>query len=228
MAPDCTCDGPLDFQEHVFPSLLKPGQRVLDVGGGKHPGIPLRTKQKLGLYVVGLDVSEAELVQAPTGAYDAIVVGDVAAVRIPGEYDLIFSRSVFEHVPDPRAAIANLTSVLLPGGTMAHVMPCRNAPFAILNRWLGNWLARRMLFAIFPEKEKDSGFPAYYRDCTPARLSRVCRECGLEVVKIIPYYRSEYTAFFAPFYTVEMLRQLVTCALRLENLAESFTIVARL
>jgi 2-polyprenyl-6-hydroxyphenyl methylase/3-demethylubiquinone-9 3-methyltransferase len=227
VAPDCACDGPRDFWENVLPSLLQPGLRVLDVGGGRHPAIPLPTKQKLGLHIVGLDISEAELAQAPTGAYDKIVAGDVAAVIIPGEYDLVFSRSVFEHVADTRAAVANLARVLVPGGIMAHVMPCRNAPFAVLNRWLGNRMARRLLFAIFPETEEHSGFPAYYRNCTPGRLSRICRECGLEVVRTIPYYRSDYTSFFAPLYTLEMLRQVVMCSLRLENLAEAFTIVAR-
>ena len=227
LVPHSAVDGPLNFRDHVLPSLLKPGLRVLDVGGGKHPAIPLQTKQRLGLHVVGLDILEDELVQAPAGAYDAIVVGDVAEVSIPGKYDLVFSRTLLEHVADPRAAIANLASVLVPGGIMAHVVPCRNAPFAIINRNLGNHRARRLLFAIFPEKEKNSGFLAHYRECTPARLSRICRENGLEVVKAIPYYNSDYTSFFAPLYTVEMLRQVLMCTLRMENFAESFSIVAR-
>jgi 2-polyprenyl-3-methyl-5-hydroxy-6-metoxy-1,4-benzoquinol methylase len=227
MVPACAADGPHDFHEHVLPSLLRTGQRVLDVGGGKHPAISLQTKQDLGLHVAGLDVSETELAQAPAGAYDEIVVGDAAAVEIPGRYDLIFSRSVFEHVADPRAAVANLTGVLARGGFMAHVVPCRNAPFAILNRWLGNRVARRLLFTIFPEKEDDSGFRAHYRDCTPSRLARICRECDLEVVKIIPYYNSAYTSFFAPLYTLEMLRQTLMCCLRQEDFAEAFSIVAR-
>jgi SAM-dependent methyltransferase len=227
LVPESAVDGPLNFRDHVLPSLLKPGLRVLDVGGGKHPAIPLQTKERLGLRVVGLDISESELVQAPSGTYDAIVVGDVAAVSIPGDYDLVFSRTLMEHVADPRAALANLASVLRPGGIMAHVMPCRNAPFAILNRSLGNRAARRLLCAIFPEKERNSGFPAYYRDCTPARLARICRENGLQVVKAIPDYNSDYTSFFAPLYTVEMLRQVLMCSLRLENFAEGFAIIAR-
>jgi 2-polyprenyl-6-hydroxyphenyl methylase/3-demethylubiquinone-9 3-methyltransferase len=227
MVPGCATDGPRDFHEHVLPGLLQPGQRVLDVGGGKNPAISLQTKQALGLHIVGLDVSEAELVQAPPGAYDSIVVGDVATVSIPGEYDLIFSRSVFEHVAQPRAAVANLAGALARGGVMAHVMPCRNAPFAIINRWLGNRMARRLLFAISPEKREDSGFEAYYRECTPARLSTVCRQSGLEVIKVIPYYRSDYTSFFAPLHTFEVLRQAVMCRGRLQNFAESFAIVAQ-
>jgi 2-polyprenyl-3-methyl-5-hydroxy-6-metoxy-1,4-benzoquinol methylase len=225
--PRCAADGPRDFRDRVLPGLLKPGLRVLDVGGGKRPAISLQTKQELGLYIVGLDVSEAELAQAPPGAYDATVVGDVAVASIPGQYDLVFSRAVLEHVTDPVGAVANLARALVPGGIMAHVMPCRNAPFAILNRWLGNRAARRLLFAIFPEKREHSGFLAYYRECTPGRLSRACRDSGLEVVNLIPYYNSGYTAFFAPLYTVDMLRQALMCSLRLENFAEGFSIVAR-
>jgi SAM-dependent methyltransferase len=228
LAPGCAHDGPRDFWERLLPSLLRPGLRILDVGGGKHPAIPLQTKQDLGLHVVGLDVSAAELAQAPAGAYDAIVVGDVAEVSIPGTYDLVFSRSVFEHVLDPRAAVANLAGVLVPGGLIAHYMPCRNAPFAIVNRWLGNRTARRLLFALFPEKEVDSGFRAYYRDCTPDRHSRICQEYGLEIVNLIPYYKSDYTAFLAPLFTLELFRQVLMCSLRLENFAEGFSIVARL
>ncbi len=110
---------------------------------------------------------------------------------------------------------------------MAHFIPCRNAPFAIINRSLGNRLARRLLFAIFPEKRENSGFRVYYRDCTPARLSRLCRECNLEILEIRPYYNTGYTSFFAPLYAVETLRQVLMCSLRLRNFAESFTIVAQ-
>jgi hypothetical protein len=110
---------------------------------------------------------------------------------------------------------------------MAHVVPCGNAPFAVLNRTLGNKLARVVLFAVFPEKRKNSGFQAYYRDCTPSRLSRLCRDNGLEVVRLTPYYNSDYTSFFVPLYTVEMLRQVTMCGLGLQDFCEGFTIVAR-
>ncbi|MFL5402218.1 MAG: class I SAM-dependent methyltransferase [Gemmatimonadales bacterium] len=227
LVPGCAPDGQLDFRDRVLPSLLQRGARVLDVGGGKFPGIPLQTKRDLDLHIVGLDLSESELTAAPRGAYDSIVVGDVATVSIPGTYDLIFSRAVLEHVADPAGAVANLAAVLRPGGIMAHVMPCRNAPFAVLNRWLGNRMARRVLFSVFPEKRKNSGFPALYRDCTPGALARACRDAGLEVVQVLPYYSSDYTSFFAPFYTLETARQALMCALRLENLAEVFAILAR-
>jgi 2-polyprenyl-3-methyl-5-hydroxy-6-metoxy-1,4-benzoquinol methylase len=227
LVPQSAVDGTTDFRDNVLPSLLAPGLRVLDVGGGKHPAISPETKRKLDLQVVGLDISESELAQAPAGAYDSMIAGDVARVHIPGQYDLVFSRTLLEHVADPPRAIANLAGALAPGGLMAHVLPCRNAPFAILNRALGNRLGRAVLFTVFPEKRRNSGFRAYYRDCTPARLSRLCQRSGLQVVQVIPYYNSDYTSFFAPIYTIEMLRQVATCRLSLENFCEAFTIIAR-
>ncbi len=227
LVPGSARDGATDFRDQVLPSLLKPGLRVLDVGGGRFPAIALETKRLLDLHVVGLDISGAALARAPRGAYDSVVVGDVASVSIPGKYDLVFSRTLLEHVADPPAAIANLTGVLAPGSVMAHVVPCRNAPFAILNRALGNSLARRVLFAIFPEKKSNSGFPAYYRGCTPGTLARLCRENGLQVVQVNTYYNSDYTSFFAPLYTIEMLRQVVTCRLGLKEMCEVYCIVAR-
>jgi 2-polyprenyl-3-methyl-5-hydroxy-6-metoxy-1,4-benzoquinol methylase len=228
LVPQSAQDGPVDFRDNVLPSLLASGLRVLDVGGGKYPAISPLTKREKDLHVVGLDVSEAELAQAPAGAYDSVIVGDVGRVHIPGKYDLVFSRTLMEHVADPPAAIANLAGALLPNGFMAHVVPCRNAPFAMLNRALGNRLSRSILFAVFPEKKTNSGFRAYYRECTPARLSRLCRDSGLHVAQVIPYYNSDYTSFFAPLYTIEMLRQVTTCRLGLENFCEGFTIVARM
>jgi 2-polyprenyl-6-hydroxyphenyl methylase/3-demethylubiquinone-9 3-methyltransferase len=132
-----------------------------------------------------------------------------------------------EHVHDTRAAFVNLAHAMAPGATMAHFIPCRNAPFAILNRMLGNKLSRTLLFTLKPNKKATSGFPAYYRDCTPSRIARICGECSLEVVELVPYFRSEYASFFAPIYTVDLIRQLLLIWLDIPDLAETFTVVAR-
>jgi SAM-dependent methyltransferase len=227
LVPESGPDGPVDFRDNVLPGLLAPGMRILDVGGGKFPAISPARKRELGLYVVGLDISAEELAQVPAGAYDSVIVGDVSRVHIPEQYDLVFSRTLLEHVADTPGAIANLARALRSNGLMAHVVPCGNAPFAVLNRTLGNRLARVVLFSVFPEKRKNSGFRAYYRDCTPSRMARLCEENGLEVVRLTPYYNSDYTSFFVPLYTVEMLRQVASCRLGLRDFCEGFTIVAR-
>jgi 2-polyprenyl-6-hydroxyphenyl methylase/3-demethylubiquinone-9 3-methyltransferase len=216
-----------EFRRRVVPGLLRPGLRVLDVGGGRAPVIPSETVERLDLKVIGLDVSEAELLAAPRGSYAELVVGDMTDARIPGTFDLILSQAVLEHVHDTRRAIANLAGVLSKGGTMAHFVPCRNAPFAVLNRLLGNSLARRILFGIYPERERSSGFPAYYDRCVPSELGQICKASGLEIVSLEPYFVSDYWQFFAPAHALDLSRQVIMHWLRASDLAETMVVVAR-
>ncbi|HEV8178491.1 MAG TPA: methyltransferase domain-containing protein, partial [Gemmatimonadales bacterium] len=174
-----------------------------------------------------LDILPDDLALAPTGAYDDTISGDVATVEIPGPFDLVFSRAVLEHVEDPGRALANLARALTPGGLMAHYLPCRNAPFAVMNRLLGNTRARQLLLAIYPEKVEHSGFLAHYRDCTPAGMRTLCRSAGVEDVTLTPYYHSKYAAFFVPLYTADLLRQALSCACGWDWWSEGFAIVAR-
>jgi hypothetical protein len=110
---------------------------------------------------------------------------------------------------------------------MAHFIPCRNAPFALLNRWTGNRLARRLLFSVYPQRENRAGFAAYYDRCTPSRMGKVCEDCGLEVVEVIPYFVSDYFQFFAPAHLFEICRQSALRLMRVRDFTETFTLVAR-
>ena len=196
-------------------------------GGGKRPLIDPETKSRLRLTITGLDISADELAQAPQGAYDRTIVGDAATASLPDRYDLILSQTVLEHVRDTRAVIANLSAVLAPEGIMAHSLPCAFAGYTLVNRLLGSRLGPTLLWTIYPESRSTSGFKAYYRDCTPRRMRRLCQQAGLEGIEIAPYFCSEYFRFFTPLYAAEMARQLLLMRLGAENLCETFTIIAR-
>jgi 2-polyprenyl-6-hydroxyphenyl methylase/3-demethylubiquinone-9 3-methyltransferase len=216
-----------DFSTRVVPRLLRPGLRVLDVGGGRAPCVDVATVRRLDLHVTGFDVSAGELASAPQGSYNAMIVGDAGGQPISGCYDLIFSRTVLEHVADPRAALSNLAAALAEGGVMAHFVPCRNAPFAVLNRLLGERFSQRLLWSVYPETKGIAGFPAYYRDCVPSRMAAACRDVGLEVVETEPYFASEYLRFFAPAHLLDLCRQVFLQTLGATDLAETFVIIAR-
>lgn len=220
-------DGNHVFVTETLPGLLRAGQRILDVGGGKNPGISPELKMKLALKIDGLDVSEDELRRAPAGAYDATVVGDVSRAQLASQYDLIFSCAVMEHVRGVRAAVAALAAALAPGGTMAHFIPNAFAPFAIANRLLGVDRARRVLFSAFPAARHLQGFAAYYEDCWPSRFRELCETNGLEVVALEPHFCSGYAQFFWPMHTVDVARQLLLMGAQATDLCESFTIIAR-
>lgn len=219
--------GMAEFRAVTIPELLQPGMRVLDVGSGKCPLIDQATRLQLGLHVTGLDISAEELQQAPDGSYDETVVMDAAAGRIPGRYDLILSHTVLEHVRDTPAAIFGLTEALVPGGTMAHFLPCRNAVFARLNLSVGNRVARRLLKIIYPGHSAVNGFPAYYNRCTPRQLGRLCKDYGLNVVETRAYFASSYLRFLAPLHALDLVRQVSLMWLGAESLCETFTLIAR-
>ena len=218
--------GMSEFDDSILPELLKPDLRVLDVGGGKYPRIDMETKRKLGLYVVGLDISHDELQRAPVGAYDRTIVGDVADVEIGESFDLILSHTVLEHVSENVSAMRNLAAALAEGGVMAHHVPCSNAPYAIVNRLLGPKLSRKVLLAFYPDRSEIAGFDAYYDHCTPSKMRKLCEQNGLQISEMIPYYASDYLRFCAPIYAVDLLRQLGLMWVRALPAAETFTFIA--
>jgi 2-polyprenyl-3-methyl-5-hydroxy-6-metoxy-1,4-benzoquinol methylase len=221
-------NGLIEFLGEVLPSQLKPGMRVLDVGGGKFPAISTYLKQQLALHVTGLDIAAEQLEQAPPGSYDETIVGDVATAALDAScYDLIVSVTVLEHVRDNHRALANLGQALAPDGVMLHFVPCGNAPFARVNALLGHRLAKRVLYTLQPSASEMAGFPSYYDHCTPRQLTRLLSEQGLTVAEIKPYYFSEYLRFCVPLYAVELARQLLMQGLGLKSLAEAFAIIAR-
>jgi len=220
-------DGNHLFITETLPRLLQPGQRVLDVGGGKNPAISGSVKASLSLQVDGLDASADELARAPAGAYNTTIVCDVSQARLEPKYDLIFSCAVMEHVRGVRAAMTALASALVPGGVMAHFIPNAFAPFAVVNRALGAERARQVLFSAFPGARHLQGFAAYYEDCWPSKFQEICEANGLELVSITPHFCSGYLHFFWPLHTVDVARQLLLQHANAKNFCEAFTFVAR-
>jgi hypothetical protein len=51
-------DGNRDFHDRFCLAFIKPGFRLVDVGGGKNPYVNPLMKSRLGLYVTGLDINQ--------------------------------------------------------------------------------------------------------------------------------------------------------------------------
>ena len=110
---------------------------------------------------------------------------------------------------------------------MAHFVPCRNAPFAIVNRLLGQPCARQLLLGIYPDRAGIAGFRAYYDQCVPSQMAACCQACGLEIAELTAHFASEYLQFFAPAHALDLCRQTCTSLWRARDYAETFVIVAR-
>ena len=61
---------------------------------------------------------------AAAGGSGIVVAGDALALPFSdGAFDRVIAAEVLEHIPDDRAALAELARVLRPGGTMAVTVP---------------------------------------------------------------------------------------------------------
>jgi SAM-dependent methyltransferase len=121
---------------------VQPGDRLLDLGCGF--GRHAFEAARRGASVIALDAGPEEvaqvrgtlaaMVEAGELASDhpaAAVQGDALALPFPeATFDRVIASEVLEHIPDDRAAMAELARVLRPGGTMAVTVP-RAGPEAI-------------------------------------------------------------------------------------------------
>ncbi len=114
---------------------LRPGDRLLDLGCGfgRHAFEALRR----GAHVVACDlgIDELQQVRATVAAMweaDEVAPGVVLetangdATHLPfadGAFDRVIASEVMEHIDDDVAALAELTRVLRPGGTIAITVP---------------------------------------------------------------------------------------------------------
>lgn len=103
-----------------------------------------------------------------------------------GEYDLVFSKMLCEHLPDPETFHRNCFHLLRPGGRSVHFFPTLYALPFVLNRLVPEQAARRLLSVVQPDRLDNpltEKFPAYYRWChgPTGRMLQRYEELGFEV-----------------------------------------------
>lgn len=216
-------DGNRHFIDLFVPRYLRKGLTVYDVGGGKTPFFNAAKKKELSLTVVGVDISEQELLQAPAGAYDEIVCADITQYEGRRDADLVICQAVLEHVRDVEKAFTALASIVRPGGTILVFVPSKNALYARLNAALPENLKRTLLYSIFPRSRRIQGFPSYYDRCSPRDFSVLAGKHGLRVADAEFYYTSAYFTFFFPLHLLWRTWVLLYRAAAGEQAAETFS-----
>ena len=108
-----------EYEEQIIPLCIDHaagGRRMLDVGTGE--GQMARAAAKLGLEVVGVDPTSAQVDEARARAGGPLY-GRAVAEDLPfrdESFDVVVATLVFEHIVGYRQAIAEVARVLEPGG----------------------------------------------------------------------------------------------------------------
>jgi len=171
------------------------GARVIELGGGRSPSFRLDQLPSSIISYTLNDISAEELALAPDGYAKAQfdVSGDVS--QFAGQFDVVFSRTLIEHVRDGEAMHRNILSLLRPGGVAFHMAPTLFAPPFVINRLLPDKLSRKILYSFFPHKRSNEPkFPAYYSWCfgNRTKMERMFRRVGFREAEISTFYGHDY------------------------------------
>lgn len=220
-------DGNRDFLDRLIWNYVRPGMAVWDLGGGKCPCFSAERKAELRLHVTGLDLSEEELVSAPAGSYDEVVVADITKpMDVQNAADLVICQSIMEHVPDNQAAITAVARILRPGGIALIFVPCRKAWYARLNLSLPDTVRKKLVQLLYGDRAEFNGFQPFYDRCTPAEFTAMALESGLQVVEQNSYYQSTYFRVAFPAYVAWRSWMLARMAFGVP-VPETFSLVLR-
>ncbi len=204
------------------------GQRILDVGSGRHPVMD-RDQRPPGATYVGLDLSGPELRAATPGSYDEVVVADVVSPipALAGSIDLAVSWQVFEHVRPLGVAIENLRTYLRPGGHLISLFSGGLSAFGIANRVLPDRMGGAIVSRIMRRRAANRPvFPAFYDDCTAARLEVITR--AWSEVEIRPLYRgATYFHFSKLLGRAYLAYENTAVRVGADNLATHYLLIAR-
>ena len=214
-----------DFNQRVA-HAVKPGMRILDVGSGRRPCLA-RDVRPLDCDYVGLDISGAELDAAAPGSYDAGFVADVAGDRqaaLEGQFDLVVSFQVLEHVRPLGAALENMRAYLRPGGRLIVQMSGTFTPFSLLGRIVPHRVKVRFLER-FLDREPEKIFPAHYDRCWASALERLTRTWSF--TEIVPIHRgAAYLHFSKPLRALYLVYERALVRRGLDDLAAYFILDA--
>lgn len=172
-----------------------PNAKILELGGGRLPSFTLsQLPDNVASYTVN-DIDPAEL-EMTSDEYDKAcfdVIGDVSTFE--GQFDVVFSRTLIEHVSDGFKMHQNIVKLLKPGGTAFHMAPTLYALPFVVNKWFPETISRALLYLFFPRRKAEkSKFPAHYSWCYGNRdkMTDMLVRAGFSNASIRTFYGHAY------------------------------------
>ena len=162
------------YREAIRRNIL-PGQRILDAGCGRYLKV---CKEFANMAeVVGIDLES--VMETNNGSAPFGVRGDLGRLPFPSQhFDLVISRSVVEHLEDPRRVFGEFARVLRPGGKVVILTPNKYDYVSVIASLAPYQVHRRLCSKIFQVPEDDV-FPTLYRANTPSAIRKALGAAGL-------------------------------------------------
>lgn len=124
------------FMVAELPDLIPPGKiDVLEVGCGSGRAREILARAGYHGTYTGVDVFDRFDRDPETPFESSFALMDAHDLEPGARFDLIFSNSALEHIPDDARLIAHLRTLLRPGGIQLHIIPSGAALYAYL--WHG-------------------------------------------------------------------------------------------
>jgi SAM-dependent methyltransferase len=181
---------PYRLLEQRVAATLAPGATLLDAGCGRTAPVLTKFRAQAGR-LVGIDLVEF----APDIPGCELYRRDLAATGLEdGCVDVIYSRSVFEHLDDPASVLREFQRVLRPGGRVL-VLTASLWDYATL---IARLVPNRFHARIVERTEGRAGedvFPTRYRCNTRRAVMRHAARAGLVPGRFD--YVGQYPAYFA-------------------------------
>lgn len=145
-------------------------ERALHLGAGRdRHGLALQLSERGE--VVALDPDTEALERNQTRER---IAGDGQRLPIADDaFDLVFSEYVFEHLPDPEAALAEIDRILRPGGSFVVLVPNPNHYYARLADLTPFWFHRLWFRIQGVEDHEEDRYPTQYNWGTYADITGV-------------------------------------------------------
>lgn len=167
---------PYRVLERRVDAVLSPEAVLLDAGCGRTVPV-LRKYLGKARRLIGVDLVAFTDVPSGIDTYKA----DLAKLPLDsGSVDVIYSRSVFEHLADPKSVYVELKRVLRPGGVILVLTANMWDYGTLFARLIPNRFHARLVRRFEGRAEEDT-FPTAYLTNTRRHVDRLARESGLVV-----------------------------------------------
>ncbi|MFH2001973.1 MAG: class I SAM-dependent methyltransferase [Planctomycetota bacterium] len=206
------------ISKHIFPGAV-----VLDAGCGHDAPIASQYVEKASL-CAGVDL--VERFDAPREV--RVVRADLNKLPfVDRTFDLAFSRSVLEHLPEPARTFREFSRVLKKGGKLILVTPNKYDYASIFARMIPNRFHGMFLRNTVGEDVYDN-FPTHFRCNTRSSILKALEGTDLQLQKIeylrhYPYY----LMFSVPLFYLGMAYDRMITAMKMGFLQPSIYVEIR-